>query len=392
MIRSSQHILKFSNQFKLQYIEQLYTDYEKDLKFYINLILSNKLPFKSLLSSKSLPTNIIAHSQWKQIIYKNASEIIRSNIKAIKNKRYQSYKKIYTYFKKHNRQLKFLNKRFSELNLKSVLSLIKIEVKNISINIDQRLLSYNNNSKYFNEFIGLKLPYFYNNKHRAIQINLPIKYHKQSLKYKNWNRRNTVQLKKINNNFYIKFFYEKEFIPKENGYSIGFDIGYNKLLTDSNGNYYGKELKGLYQRISNKKQGSKNFKQLLTHRTNETNRIINSINLNDINQIYIEELKNLYYKTKLSTKLMNKLQRLTYSKVMNKFEILCEEQGINLEKVSPKYTSQTCSKCGSIHKENRKNEIFECIDCRMKMDADYNAAINILHRGVYNPSTLKSVN
>ncbi len=63
-------------------------NYKTDLKFYIDLILTEKLPLKLNLSSKELPTNIIYHSQWKQIIYKQASEIVRSNIKYQLNKRY----------------------------------------------------------------------------------------------------------------------------------------------------------------------------------------------------------------------------------------------------------------------------------------------------------------
>ena len=63
MIRSSQHILKFSNKNKLKYLEQLFYDYKIDLNYYINLIVSNKLPLRTNLSSKLLPNNKITHSQ-----------------------------------------------------------------------------------------------------------------------------------------------------------------------------------------------------------------------------------------------------------------------------------------------------------------------------------------
>ena len=32
----------------------------------------------------------------------------------------------------------------------------------------------------------------------------------------------------------------------------------------------------------------------------------------------------------------------------------------------------------------------ECVNCGMKLDADYNAALNILQRGVYGPSSTKA--
>ena len=38
---------------------------------------------------------------------------------------------------------------------------------------------------------------------------------------------------------------------------------------------------------------------------------------------------------------------------------------------------------------SRNGENFECVKCKMKIDADYNAALNILHRGVYSPSATK---
>jgi len=50
-----------------------------------------------------------------------------------------------------------------------------------------------------------------------------------------------------------------------------------------------------------------------------------------------------------------------------------------LIKVDPKHTSQKCSRCGYISKENRlKQAQFICIKCNYKATADYNASINIL--------------
>ncbi len=51
--------------------------------------------------------------------------------------------------------------------------------------------------------------------------------------------------------------------------------------------------------------------------------------------------------------------------------------------VNPAYTSQTCSKCGHCAKENRESQaVFQCQQCHAHMNADVNAAINILNRGV----------
>ena len=52
-------------------------------------------------------------------------------------------------------------------------------------------------------------------------------------------------------------------------------------------------------------------------------------------------------------------------------------------KVDPAYTSQTCAVCGHISKENRKAQAkFQCMACGHTANADHNAAINILARGL----------
>ena len=52
-------------------------------------------------------------------------------------------------------------------------------------------------------------------------------------------------------------------------------------------------------------------------------------------------------------------------------------------KVDPAYTSQTCAQCGHVNKENRKTQAtFKCTACGHTANADRNAAINILDRGL----------
>ncbi len=45
--------------------------------------------------------------------------------------------------------------------------------------------------------------------------------------------------------------------------------------------------------------------------------------------------------------------------------------------VNPKFTSQKCSKCEYIHKNNREGNIFHCLNCNFELHADLNAARNI---------------
>ncbi|GAA1568828.1 RNA-guided endonuclease TnpB family protein [Kribbella hippodromi] len=49
-----------------------------------------------------------------------------------------------------------------------------------------------------------------------------------------------------------------------------------------------------------------------------------------------------------------------------------------LEKVSPAFTSQTCSVCGHCAPENRESQaLFRCVACGHRANADVNAAVNI---------------
>ena len=84
---------------------------------------------------------------------------------------------------------------------------------------------------------------------------------------------------------------------------------------------------------------------------------------------------------------MNKLQRWSYPKVISKLERMTEEQGINLEKVSPAYTSQTCSYCGVVDRNSRRDSVFLCTACGTNLDADFNASRNVMRRGIYRLST-----
>lgn len=53
-----------------------------------------------------------------------------------------------------------------------------------------------------------------------------------------------------------------------------------------------------------------------------------------------------------------------------------------LIKIAPQYTSQKCSKCGYVCKDNRKSQAnFKCMACGFECNADYNAALNILAAG-----------
>ena len=61
---------------------------------------------------------------------------------------------------------------------------------------------------------------------------------------------------------------------------------------------------------------------------------------------------------------------------------LCLSYKMEVRKVNPAYTSQTCHQCGHVAKENRPSQSeFKCTACGHTDDADVNAAMNILASG-----------
>lgn len=68
--------------------------------------------------------------------------------------------------------------------------------------------------------------------------------------------------------------------------------------------------------------------------------------------------------------------------LQEKLKYKLEERGGDLQLVDPKNTSQCCSECGAVDRSSRKNQaLFLCTKCGLSMNADHNAAINILRRG-----------
>lgn len=403
MIRSSRHILKFATNNKLSMLELMFQDTEECVEFYIDLIIKEELPLLSNLSSKVLPDFKNFGGRYKQLLYKHASEIIRSQIQAAEGRRYKRYKYLYNKYVDTNKMKFFTCKKFKELKLKNILKskyFSKPDLQNFSLNLDERFTNLKTESKHFDEFLQLFTPYIKaGTKRNRVTVNLPIKQHKHSLKYSSsngWIRKNTVRILKINSNFYIEFIYEKQEPEKRTeGSSLGIDIGYKKLIACSDNSIFGINLEQIYTKLSNKKRNSKNYTKALTHKKQEINRVCNQVcdllYLNKIKHLVLEDLKSVKHGSKFSKKFNNKLQYWSYLQVLNKLGSICEENGVLLTKVNPAYTSQTCSCCKNIDKKARNGETYSCSKCNLKIDADINASINILHRGIYSSSTTKSV-
>ena len=74
---------------------------------------------------------------------------------------------------------------------------------------------------------------------------------------------------------------------------------------------------------------------------------------------------------------------VSWATFFDQLEYKSKWYGSEFVKVDPRYTSQTCSRCGCIDSRSRKSQSeFECVECKFKGNADVNASIEILKRGL----------
>jgi len=103
--------------------------------------------------------------------------------------------------------------------------------------------------------------------------------------------------------------------------------------------------------------------------------------VNRIGNIVIGELKEIKQNMDLGKKNNQNFQYIPYGLFKQKLKAKCEYHGINYMEVDEAYTSQTCSVCGEVNKNNRKHRgLYVCRKCGSVLNADINGALNILKK------------
>lgn len=170
--------------------------------------------------------------------------------------------------------------------------------------------------------------------------------------------------------------------PKLEGTTLGVDIGINKLLADSNGNFYGQDFKRIRDKILRKRPGSQGRKRAATERDNYICHVVKQLPWSQLSAIGVEDLTNLKKgKKKNRSKAFRKaIAPWTYRRVLNWIEYNAQANRVRLVRVNPANTSRECPVCGECSTLNRRGEKFLCISCGHKADADTIGAQNILDR------------
>lgn len=175
----------------------------------------------------------------------------------------------------------------------------------------------------------------------------------------------------------ITFFFESEPAKSEGSAVLGVDIGSRKTLACSDGQLTGADCHGwtldkIQKRLAGRKKGSEGFRQTQAHRANYVRWSVNRLNLANIGEVRMEDLKGM----RRGKRLGRFLQGWNYRDIAGVVERKCEELGVRVTQVPRQYTSQRCSSCGKVEKRNRRGETYRC-DCGFVCDADVNAAKNI---------------
>jgi len=179
---------------------------------------------------------------------------------------------------------------------------------------------------------------------------------------------------------------------KTQGRVIGIDLGVNKLISDSDGNHYGKDFKAIRDKIRRKKPCSSAKYRALKERENYICRIVNQLPWQDLKVVGFEDLTGIKTgKQKNRGKNFRKaMAPWIVRRVAGRIECKAQENRVRPAKNDPADTSRTCPPCGKVSRENRKGEKFQCIACGYKGDADYIGALNILAKTLVTLGSLQS--
>jgi len=217
------------------------------------------------------------------------------------------------------------------------------------------------------------------------RVTIPVKSYVHANKYfKRWELMNGARLTKNGrtDEWQLELVFQKKKPHKNVKKAKGFDVGYRKLLTDSNGKKYGTKIKALTEKAARKQQGSKAEKRVREEIKNYVGHTVKKAVTGRFN-VVVEDLKGLKDNKsgKWSKSINRKFGYWYYSLTLKRIRDRAELFGVRYKAVPPQYTSQACSECGYVDKSNRRGEKFKCLQCGYSGDADHIAAMNILARG-----------
>lgn len=218
----------------------------------------------------------------------------------------------------------------------------------------------------------------------GIKLNLPVNFHRHLHSLKNLGRRCESY---IITDKYIQLAFEIETgLKKRPDSCVGIDTGINSLASLSNGEQLGTDIKSCIERIKRCKHGSKGQKRASKALRQRMNEVAKQI-AGKFDLVVVENLKNITKNTKrrLGKNMRRTIGRWNIRYWLTRLQMACEMKRCSFRTVCAGYTSQTCSACGYTDRKNRTGEVFHCLKCSHRANADVQASVNILQRFLTGP-------
>ena len=201
--------------------------------------------------------------------------------------------------------------------------------------------------------------------------------------------------------YYVQFCINSERLEKREptAHNIGIDVGLTHFYTDSDGNTVEnprhlrsaeKSLKRLSRRLSKTKKGSRNrikFRNKLARKHLKVSRQRKDfavklarcvVQSNDLVAYEDLKVKNMVRNRHLALGISD----AAWTQFRSWVEYFGKVFGVVTVAAPPHYTSQNCSSCGKVVKKSLSVRTHICTHCGHTQDRDWNAARNILQKGL----------
>ncbi len=212
--------------------------------------------------------------------------------------------------------------------------------------------------------------------------------------YLNW-KRGSADLFLRRNGVFLHIVFERDILDtKITGEVVGIDRGIRKIAVTSDNKFFnGGEIRRIskrYKKLRSALQscGSKSAKRHLREISKRENRFRADVNHRITKQIVtsisggtviaLEKLEGIRQTVRLRKKQRKELHKWNFFQFQQFLTYKAEANGIGIEYVDARYTSQKCSRCGYISRSNRQSQsVFKCKQCNFSLNADLNASRNI---------------
>jgi IS605 OrfB family transposase len=99
--------------------------------------------------------------------------------------------------------------------------------------------------------------------------------------------------------------------------------------------------------------------------------------------IVVGKLKGIRQRIKGNRRVRRLANNFPYYRLVQYIRYKAAWMGIKVMEISEAYTSQTCHNCHVRDKDARKTQgLFQCKNCRLGTNADYNGSMNIMQRAL----------